>query len=61
VTARHGHNELRGGGDDWTKAHFGRGLVNCSAGRDLLYIGRRAQKHDEIRVWERISPKTLGR
>ena len=50
-----------GGGDDWVKAHFGRGSIYCGGGRDLLYIRRRAQRHYEIHGCERISHKTLGR
>jgi hypothetical protein len=60
--ASHGKNAIRaGGGNDWIKAHFGFGLVNCGAGNDLLYISRRAQKRYKIRNCERISHKTLGR
>ena len=44
----------------WIKAHFGRGLVNCGRGNDLLYISRRAQRGYKIRGCERISHKTLG-
>ena len=60
--ASHGRNAIRaGGGNDWIKAHFGHGLVNCGAGDDLLYVSRRAQQHYKIRGCERISHKTLGR
>src|SRR5690349_10047814 len=55
-------NAIRaGGGNDWIKAHFGHGLVNCGAGNDLLYVSRRAQHRYEIRNCERISHRTLGR
>jgi hypothetical protein len=50
-----------GGGDDWVKAHFGRGAIDCGGGRDLLYISRRAQRRYTIHGCERISHKTLGR
>ena len=61
IYAGHGRNTIRaGGGADWVKAHFGHGLVDCGAGRDLLYVSRRAQPHYRIRHCERISHKTLG-
>jgi hypothetical protein len=50
-----------GGGDDFVKAHFGSGSIDCGGGRDKLFISRRAQRHFTIRGCERISHKTLGR
>jgi hypothetical protein len=62
IFAGHGYNIIRGnGGDDWIKAHFGRGSIDCGRGNDVLYISRRAQKHYKIRRCETISHKTLGR
>ena len=30
--ASHGYNRIQaGGGDDWVKAHFGRGIIDCGA------------------------------
>ena len=61
IYASHGWNLIRaGGGDDWIKAHFGRGVVDCGAGRDTLYISRRAQRHFTIRHCETVSHRTLG-
>ena len=50
-----------GGGNDWVKAHFGSGSIDCGGGRDKLFISRRAQRHFTIRGCETISHKTLGR
>ena len=50
-----------GGGDDFVKAHFGSGSIDCGGGRDKLFISRRAQRHFTIRGCETISHKTLGR
>ena len=47
-------------GNDWIKTHWGRGVVDCGSGRDVLYISRRAQRSYKIRHCERISHKTLG-
>ena len=57
----HGTNYISGGaGNDWIKTHWGRGVVDCGPGYDVLYISRRAQRHYKIRHCERISHKTLG-
>jgi Ca2+-binding RTX toxin-like protein len=61
IYASHGTNMIAAGGDDWVKAHFGKGTIDCGGGRDLLYISRRAQRHYKIQHCERISHKTLGR
>ncbi|MET0601175.1 MAG: hypothetical protein ABW167_04230 [Baekduia sp.] len=61
IYASHGTNIIRArGGDDWIKAHFGRGFIDCGDGRDILYVSRRAQKGYKIRHCETISHKTLG-
>ncbi len=61
IYASHGTNIIRAnGGDDDVKAHFGRGIIDCGAGRDTLYVSRRAQKSYKIRNCDRISHKTLG-
>ena len=34
--ASHGYNRIQAnGGDDWVKAHFGRGIIDCGAGTDV--------------------------
>ena len=59
--ASHGYNRIQAnGGDDWVKAHFGRGIIDCGAGQDVLYISRRAQREYRIRGCETISHTTLG-
>jgi hypothetical protein len=50
-----------GAGNDWIKAHFGKGSIDCGPGNDLLFISRRAQRHFSITGCERISHRTLGR
>ena len=61
IYASHGTNQINAGaGDDWVKAHFGRGVIDCGPGRDLLFISRRAQRHFVIANCERISHRTLG-
>jgi Ca2+-binding RTX toxin-like protein len=61
IYASHGTNIIHArGGDDWVKAHFGRGFIDCGGGRDILYVSRRAQKGYKIRHCETISHKTLG-
>ena len=61
IYASHGWNTFEAGaGDDWIKAHFGRGIIDCGPGRDLLYISRRAQRQYTIRHCETISHRTLG-
>ena len=42
------------------KAHYGRGIVKCGGGDDVLDVSRRAQKHYDIRGCETISHKTTG-
>jgi len=62
IYSSHGTNAIAaGGGDDWVKAHFGRGTIDCGPGRDLLFISRRAQRVFRITGCERISHRTLGR
>ena len=57
----HGTNYISGGaGNDWIKTHWGRGVIDCGSGRDVLYISRRNKPHYRIRHCERISHKTLG-
>ena len=59
--ASHGYNRIEAnGGDDWVKAHFGRGIIDCGAGTDVLYVWRRAQRNYKIRGCETISHTTLG-
>jgi hypothetical protein len=58
--ASHGYNRIQAGGDDWVKAHFGRGIIDCGAGTDVLYVSRRAQREYRIRGCETISHATLG-
>jgi Ca2+-binding RTX toxin-like protein len=61
IYASHGRNIIAAGaGDDWVKAHFGSGSVDCGPGRDLLFISRRAQRQFTIVNCERISHRTLG-
>jgi Ca2+-binding RTX toxin-like protein len=61
IFASHGYNVIHAnGGNDWIKAHFGRGIIDCGRGRDILYVSRRAQKDYRIRGCETISHKTLG-
>ncbi len=61
IFASHGVNDIdTGAGDDWVKAHFGRGTIDCGPGRDVLYISRKAQRHYRISGCETISHKTLG-
>jgi Ca2+-binding RTX toxin-like protein len=61
IYASHGTNIIRArGGDDYVKAHFGHGIIDCGGGRDMLYVSRRAQKGYKIRHCEKISHKTLG-
>jgi Ca2+-binding RTX toxin-like protein len=61
IYASHGTNLIRAnGGDDYVKAHFGRGIIDCGAGQDTLYVSRRAQKGYKIRNCDRISHRTLG-
>ena len=50
-----------GGGADWIKAHFGRGVIDCGLGNDILLVSRKAQRHYKIRHCDRISHRTLGR
>jgi Ca2+-binding RTX toxin-like protein len=62
IYASHGTNAIAAGaGDDWVKAHFGRGTIDCGPGRDLLFISRKAQRVFKITGCERISHRTLGR
>jgi RTX calcium-binding nonapeptide repeat (4 copies) len=62
IYTSHGTNNIAAGaGDDWVKAHFGRGAIDCGPGRDLLFISRRAQRHFRLANCERISHRTLGR
>ena len=57
----HGTNYIAGGaGNDWIKTHWGRGVVDCGSGRDVLYISRRNKPHYKIRHCARVSHKTLG-
>lgn len=57
----HGTNLISGGaGNDWIKTHWGRGVIDCGSGRDVLYISRRNRPHYKIRHCERISNRTLG-
>jgi Ca2+-binding RTX toxin-like protein len=61
IYASHGTNLIRAnGGNDYVKAHFGRGIIDCGAGKDVLYVSRRAQKGYKIRNCDRISHRTLG-
>ncbi|MGZ4275757.1 MAG: calcium-binding protein [Solirubrobacteraceae bacterium] len=57
----HGTNYIAAGpGNDWIKTHWGRGIVDCGSGSDVLYISRRVQHSYKIRHCERVSHKTLG-
>jgi hypothetical protein len=39
---------------------FGRGIIDCGAGRDVLYVSLRAQRNYKIRHCDTISHATLG-
>jgi hypothetical protein len=54
------NNISAGGANDYIKAHFGRGSIDCGGGEDILYISRRAQRDYKIHNCERISHETLG-
>jgi Ca2+-binding RTX toxin-like protein len=60
--ASHGYDEiLAGPGDDVVHSHFGRGVVDCGSGRDLLYLSHRSRPKYRIRNCERISYHHEGR
>ena len=61
VYAGHGGNDIRTrGGNDWIKAHFGHGIIDCGGGRDQLFVSRRAQRRYKIRHCETVSHRTVG-
>ncbi len=68
IYAAHGWNTIKAGpGNDFVKTHFGRGIVDCGKGRDVLYTSRRnlRAKRYKIRRCERVtyahSPATKHR
>jgi len=61
IYASHGTNSIfAGGDDDYVKAHFGRGLIDCGGGTDTLYVSRQAQRRYTISNCEHVSHRTLG-
>jgi Ca2+-binding RTX toxin-like protein len=61
IYASHGYNRIEAnGGDDYIKAHFGHGIIDCGRGSDVLYVSRKAQRHYKIRHCDTISHRTLG-
>jgi Ca2+-binding RTX toxin-like protein len=68
IYAAHGWNTIKAGpGNDFVKTHFGRGIVDCGKGRDILYTSRsnlRAKRYKIRRcetVTYRHSPATKHR
>lgn len=56
VYASHGRNNIYGGsGDDTIRVWFGRGSVNCGAGRDILYTSKKAHPNVKRSNCERVS------
>ena len=54
-------DQLLGGHDsDTIHAHFGRGSIDCGAGRDTLFISHRSKHGYKISHCETISFKTTG-
>ena len=59
--ASHGLNVIVAGADhDTIHAHFGRGSIDCGAGRDTLFISHRSKRGYKISHCETISFKTIG-
>jgi hypothetical protein len=60
IYASHGSNVVYGGpGGDTIRVWFGRGYVNCGAGRDILFLSKhRSVKRVKRRNCERISFKS---
>lgn len=45
IYGSHGHNTILGGpGNDAISVHYGRGVVDCGAGRDIYHVAR-SRKH----------------
>ena len=59
VYGSHGRNTIYGGpGRDTIRVWFGRGFVDCGAGRDILYVSHASGKHVKRRNCETISHKS---
>jgi len=59
IYGSHGRNTIYGGsGRDTVRVWFGRGFVDCGAGRDILYVSRTSGPHVKRRNCERISHKS---
>jgi Ca2+-binding RTX toxin-like protein len=59
VYGSHGRNRIFGGpGNDTIRVWFGRGFVDCGAGRDVLYVSRASGPHVKRRNCETISHKS---
>jgi Ca2+-binding RTX toxin-like protein len=56
IYGSHGRSVIRGGtGDDKIRVWFGRGFVDCGAGRDVLYVSRKSGPKVKRRHCEVIS------
>jgi hypothetical protein len=59
IYGSHGSNVVYGGaGNDTIRVWFGRGFVDCGAGRDILYVSHRSRPHIKIRHCETVSYKS---
>lgn len=59
VYGSHGRNVVYGGpGRDTIRIWFGRGFVDCGAGRDILYLSRKSDPKVKRRNCEKISHKS---
>jgi len=60
VYASHGYNNIHGGpGQDTIRVWFGRGFVDCGAGkRDILYVSKTQDKKVKRKNCERVSHKS---
>jgi Ca2+-binding RTX toxin-like protein len=63
VYASHGHNNIHGGaGQDTIRVWFGRGFVDCGAGRhDILYVSKTQDPKVRDRNCEKVSHKSASK
>ena len=55
IYGAHGRNSVFGGaGNDAISVHFGRGYVNCGAGRDIYHVAKSRKKNYRFRNCERV-------
>jgi Ca2+-binding RTX toxin-like protein len=61
IYGSHGRNRVWAGpGNDTVRIWFGRGFVDCGAGRDILYVSRKSGPHVKRRNCETISHKSAS-